>query len=108
MGLSPLLEDDVHRFIGRDMLGHLKAQRIEIDPGKKRLAAPKQDRRHRQMHLVDEIGFEILPDRRDAAANPDVAAARCLSRALQRLMRSEEHTSELQSLMRISYDVFCL
>src|SRR3546814_3509142 len=24
------------------------------------------------------------------------------------LLRSEEHTSELQSLMRISYDVFCL
>src|SRR3546814_6540794 len=32
------------------------------------------------------------------------------STALQVLMadRSEEHTSELQSLMRISYDVFCL
>src|SRR3546814_10367217 len=27
---------------------------------------------------------------------------------LARLWRSEEHTSELQSLMRISYDVFCL
>src|SRR3546814_2295776 len=27
---------------------------------------------------------------------------------LQLLWRSEEHTSELQSLMRISYDVFCL
>src|SRR3546814_1105534 len=27
---------------------------------------------------------------------------------LQRLIRSEEHTSELQSLMRISYAVFCL
>src|SRR3546814_6879426 len=26
----------------------------------------------------------------------------------QRLSRSEEHTSELQSLMRISYAVFCL
>src|SRR3546814_4088436 len=25
-----------------------------------------------------------------------------------RALRSEEHTSELQSLMRISYDVFCL
>src|SRR3546814_2785498 len=24
-----------------------------------------------------------------------------------RIVRSEEHTSELQSLMRISYDVFC-
>src|SRR3546814_2105318 len=28
--------------------------------------------------------------------------------ALQALGRSEEHTSELQSLMRISYAVFCL
>src|SRR3546814_5685740 len=27
---------------------------------------------------------------------------------LSRLVRSEEHTSELQSLMRTSYDVFCL
>src|SRR3546814_7832684 len=29
-------------------------------------------------------------------------------RAIARTMRSEEHTSELQSLMRISYAVFCL
>src|SRR3546814_5231463 len=28
--------------------------------------------------------------------------------APQMMMRSEEHTSELQSLMRISYAVFCL
>src|SRR3546814_8043642 len=28
--------------------------------------------------------------------------------ALQQIGRSEEHTSELQSLMRISYAVFCL
>src|SRR3546814_2438887 len=28
--------------------------------------------------------------------------------AARRLARSEEHTSELQSLMRISYAVFCL
>src|SRR3546814_8292304 len=28
--------------------------------------------------------------------------------ALTRKLRSEEHTSELQSLMRISYAVFCL
>src|SRR3546814_9895529 len=30
------------------------------------------------------------------------------ARFRQRLDRSEEHTSELQSLMRISYAVFCL
>src|SRR3546814_5341023 len=29
-------------------------------------------------------------------------------RDVRRLVRSEEHTSELQSLMRISYAVFCL
>src|SRR3546814_2574589 len=34
-----------------------------------------------------------------------LAWPRCRSRSL---MRSEEHTSELQSLMRISYAVFCL
>src|SRR3546814_6826070 len=31
-----------------------------------------------------------------------------LNRLLMRALRSEEHTSELQSLMRISYAVFCL
>src|SRR3546814_4742011 len=30
------------------------------------------------------------------------------SLSVQRQLRSEEHTSELQSLMRISYAVFCL
>src|SRR3546814_10081303 len=32
----------------------------------------------------------------------------CLSLAYALVARSEEHTSELQSLMRISYAVFCL
>src|SRR3546814_3081840 len=31
-----------------------------------------------------------------------------LRKALKKIERSEEHTSELQSLMRISYAVFCL
>src|SRR3546814_8483201 len=34
--------------------------------------------------------------------------AEYVERALKLLNRSEEHTSELQSLMRISYAVFCL
>src|SRR3546814_3338774 len=33
--------------------------------------------------------------------------SRDLSARISRLYRSEEHTSELQSLMRISYAVFC-
>src|SRR3546814_3530548 len=43
------------------------------------------------------------------AVNPmaSTASRRSVSRAT-RYRRSEEHTSELQSLMRISYAVFCL
>src|SRR3546814_1650341 len=37
-----------------------------------------------------------------------VLAAARLRGLLSACARSEEHTSELQSLMRISYDVFCL
>src|SRR3546814_3093326 len=33
---------------------------------------------------------------------------RCITAGAPRPIRSEEHTSELQSLMRISYAVFCL
>src|SRR3546814_9467586 len=51
--------------------------------------------------------------RRSPAAAPDRASCRTRSRAnitasAPRRGRSEEHTSELQSLMRISYAVFCL
>src|SRR3546814_10617035 len=42
--------------------------------------------------------------RLDKAAVEDVRK----DAATQRIDRSEEHTSELQSLMRISYAVFCL
>src|SRR3546814_10219941 len=42
-------------------------------------------------------------------AGLNVAALQCqFEPTLQRCHRSEEHTSELQSLMRISYAVFCL
>src|SRR3546814_5167972 len=47
--------------------------------------------------------------RRDPAAAEQKRALRgALHPAHRRRRRSEEHTSELQSLMRISYAVFCL
>src|SRR3546814_8704626 len=57
--------------------------------------------------LYDVAEFE--PEMRDMAAII-VDAARLTAEAmpLLRKIRSEEHTSELQSLMRISYAVFCL
>src|SRR3546814_1285138 len=44
----------------------------------------------------------------DSALLSSGASSCCSRRRARRWRRSEEHTSELQSLMRISYAVFCL
>src|SRR3546814_9788413 len=62
--------------------------------------------------VVDEIrgaGGEAVANGGDVASFEDAAAmVRSAIDAFGGLDRSEEHTSELQSLMRISYAVFCL
>src|SRR3546814_5781269 len=59
--------------------------------------------RDRDAHLVVEVRRK--PDR-TVLQDPQVVGR--LDRLLEPAERSEEHTSELQSLMRISYAVFCL
>src|SRR3546814_2860995 len=51
-----------------------------------------------------ERGEQVVQEQRGA---PAIGVGR-LARPADELTRSEEHTSELQSLMRISYAVFCL
>src|SRR3546814_9505511 len=62
-------------------------QRIAVG---RRLAEPRADRQ-------DEVRCADAFDERGIGAVAEIAR-----------VRSEEHTSELQSLMRISYAVFCL
>src|SRR3546814_1503736 len=50
----------------------------------------------------------VAPITGHAGDYPAPGFALCGSRRAPDLCRSEEHTSELQSLMRISYAVFCL
>src|SRR3546814_1428518 len=58
--------------------------------------------------INDWVAEQIL-EQRDAFLTPTLAEwRRRLDRYRLRAPRSEEHTSELQSLMRISYAVFCL
>src|SRR3546814_3311509 len=60
-------------------------------------------RKHSRLRSV------VMPKRRTRVAVVDDDNS--VRRALQRILtvsRSDEHTSELQSLMRISYAVFCL
>src|SRR3546814_5344588 len=70
-----------------------------------------RSRHHQQFHAV-------LAHNGPDARRPDRQLIRCraadrrllgsLSHSQPATQRSEEHTSELQSLMRISYAVFCL
>src|SRR3546814_4596811 len=60
-------------------------------------AALERDRRARLARFRHRFGVEQIAF--DAIVAP---------RRIDRRDRSEEHTSELQSLMRISYAVFCL
>src|SRR3546814_8656344 len=53
-------------------------------------------------------GHRVLEDHRQGDAADFVQLARREPQDLFIAVRSEEHTSELQSLMRISYAVFCL
>src|SRR3546814_2640271 len=72
---------------------------------------------HRDAARVDRLdrAHRVALDARDLdeAANGITGQAEImlhadLGRVLDLRVRSEEHTSELQSLMRISYAVFCL
>src|SRR3546814_2873931 len=71
-------------------------------------------------HALDELRFNALHDDLTELPNralvldrlqlalEQTATSGCQVAVLMCDVRSEEHTSELQSLMRISYAVFCL
>src|SRR3546814_1623314 len=54
-----------------------------------------------EIGIISEAIGDVRDVRNQRLVNPD-------ARRLEAKRRSEEHTSELQSLMRISYAVFCL
>src|SRR3546814_5440953 len=69
-----------------------------------------QLRRRRANRLVDVVGA-LVEARSDRGGHPHFDADHVIGierPACRALPRSEENTSELQSLMRISYAVFCL
>src|SRR3546814_10562221 len=94
---------DADRAVGRvDMLPARARRAIDVDL---QLIVVDRD--------VDLLGLGQHRDGRGAgvdapAAFGDRDALHPMHAALELQLRSEEHTSELQSLMRISYAVFCL
>src|SRR3546814_5258693 len=66
-----------------------------------------QDRARGMRHLGMAVVVEHVAQHQRGAVEPRNPPQGGEVR-LHRVVRSEEHTSELQSLMRISYAVFCL
>src|SRR3546814_9001769 len=88
------LEAQAKDFVGRGFKAvKMRIGKPDIGEDVERVAAVRAA-------IGDRVGLMV-----DANQGLSVAHAIRLGR---RLERSEEHTSELQSLMRISYAVFCL
>src|SRR3546814_1128335 len=65
------------------------------------------DMRYTQLRIVESSG-QMIAGGRILPRQYDVSRAQRIGHYRSGALRSEEHTSELQSLMRISYAVFCL
>src|SRR3546814_2632990 len=73
-----------------------------VDPGMRIFPRPVDD----QLAVRPQLGDAVQP--LHIGKEPRQIGTAIIMEADQRAARSEEHTSELQSLMRISYAVFCL
>src|SRR3546814_9228578 len=94
-----MLEQIIFDHVERKRPGRIKTQGLQVAcEHLQRRDAPRLDR-----------GDELAPRReRKIGPAPKTEALRISEVLHRRRARSEEHTSELQSLMRISYAVFCL
>src|SRR3546814_3469712 len=78
--------------------------------GRKASRSPLREPASARTEPPNPVSVRVLPD----YPRPSPAHVQARARAISNLSyaiqppRSEEHTSELQSLMRISYAVFCL
>src|SRR3546814_10280146 len=96
------------------MLDHRPHRHLaQLLPVEAKFLDQRAERAHRHAEVADVgIGGVLATEgNADAAEDGDGAAMQhrdYLVAGLPSWRRSEEHTSELQSLMRISYAVFCL
>src|SRR3546814_20528474 len=93
-----------------------KTQRTPANPARRRSAFFTADK----LILQEAARGPCVPEHWPIALNlqegarvpckliQEQSALKSARRGIKRDLRSEEHTSELQSLMRISYAVFCL
>src|SRR3546814_6540248 len=77
-------------------------------PRRPTLKGPRRPSQEAAMAAVRALATTLVAPLVAAAITAAPATAQDAAQDARNLSRSEEHTSELQSLMRISYAVFCL
>src|SRR3546814_3248063 len=101
----------------RQSFGHCEDRRDAYAAVEQDASARVARKREQVARLADGEGvallYSIMHESRPTtgvwiAEYRDEIAVRLTGHVAQRILRSAEHTSELQSLMRISYAVFCL
>src|SRR3546814_9113340 len=93
-----------------DLQGEVTELRSRLKSTELDLASQQEKATHALRALRDEI-TKLQQERsglREALYNTKATAPMEMMRQRLQELRSEEHTSELQSLMRSSYAVFCL
>ena len=80
--LSSLCQNAVHRSGSGHVLGAVVAQREGIEVGEKVFAGAEEYRADRDMHFVDETGFEILADGGHTPTKPNILPVGRLAGAL--------------------------
>src|SRR3546814_1039611 len=93
-------KDQVWRIRGRVRATHMTSPYDAWKDIKKRAGLPDELRIHDLSHTAGSLAH--------AAGLSQKQIATMLGHKQLLTTRSEEHTSELQSIMRISYAVFCL
>src|SRR3546814_3948232 len=118
---SDVCSSDLHQIKGADRETEIQFRCLRKTDHFARHTTTKQNvafqRAHAPHHAFDQRGFArtVGADDRGQRARCEDAAGITYGNVLTppqpdtlQFDRSEEHTSELQSLMRISYAVFCL
>src|SRR3546814_10614041 len=91
---------EVRRLQDRVAVGAHRRLVVVVGHDEDHVRPPRTRIAHHRRRAAAEPGRQRKPDARGAKAFECVTTVK--------RSRSEEHTSELQSLMRISYAVFCL
>src|SRR3546814_10897160 len=94
--IDDIIIEEAHLFAVRDLTRLGVRANIEADDRR----VGRGGKRH--------VAFGDRPGARMEHADTNLVGRQLVERIDDRFDRSEEHTSELQSLMRISYAVFCL